>query len=187
MIVSAADLRAQGLNIPEEVAVETAACDLWRHMESNSLLKELMTFKHVLVRDHDGVFHFNKDRGDRFDYYSRPFEGGPESNPGRYGVMSGYGKILITSIVTAMLRWSPTGSSSSESDAFSGIPEGICSALRLWAKHFEIGFSSREFLEYIGFLNPDFIGLKRPSQPFDHLWPDEKPDEKRRNKKTRNR
>ena len=172
VVVSSAALRSHGLNIPEEVAVETAAFDLWQHMHSNSVLKKLMLCKHVLVTDHDGVFHINTGRGDRFDYYSRPFEGGPESNPGRYGKMSGYEKILIASIVKEMLVEAMNPSyNPSNSDLFKGIDKGVCAGLRLWSRHFECGFPSnsknfpKNYLENVEELHP-----------FDHLFPEKLED-----------
>jgi hypothetical protein len=103
VIIPAAALRSEGLNIPENRAIETAAYDLARHAQSDTVFKQLMKCQHVIVRDFDGVFHFNKNETKRFDYYFRPFEGGPEFNPSLYGTMSGYEKILITSIVKEML------------------------------------------------------------------------------------
>ena len=173
VVISSTALRSPGLNIPEEVAVETGAFDLWRHMqESNSLLKKLMTCKHVVVTDRNGVFHFNKDRGDRFDCYSRPFEGGPESNPGRYGVMSGYKKILIASIVKEVLVEAIKPSvDQSNSDVFIGIDKGICAELRRWARHFERGFpsDSKNFPE-------NYLESDEKYHPLDHLFQEELED-----------
>ena len=73
-----------------------------------------------------------------------PFGGGLGSlNPGRYGKMSGYEKILIASIVKEMLVEAMNPSyNPSNSDLFKGIDKGVCAGLRLWSRHFECGFPS---------------------------------------------
>ena len=59
---------------------------------------------HVLVRDTDGVFYFDKHEPKRFERFFLPFDGGPRYNAKQFGIMSGYEKILIASIVKELAK-----------------------------------------------------------------------------------
>lgn len=143
VVISATNLRSVGLNIRSNVAVETAAYDLWTCAQSSSFLKKLMECQHVLVRDFDGIFHFNKSDKSHFDVYFRPFEPRPEYNPSKYGKMSGYEKIIIASIAKEMIQEIAVGLHTSRIEC---IPNAIGSGLKLLARQFGVGFgSSAEF------------------------------------------
>jgi hypothetical protein len=112
VIVSAAQLRSEGHNIPQTLALETRASDLWNERDKRPL-KDLMECRYVLVHDLGDVFYFDnleKQDGQRkqgkFGLYFRPYVGRPENNPDRYGKISGFVKILIVTIVKNILSTS---------------------------------------------------------------------------------
>jgi hypothetical protein len=140
VIVSAAQLRSEGHNIPQTLALETRASDLWNERDERPL-KDLMECRYVLVHDLGDVFYFdNSEKQDgqrkpgKFGLYFRPYVGWPENNPDRYGKMSGFVKILIVTIVKNILSTSEqsTGSSTGTRISFDDIGEGICEGLKLW-------------------------------------------------------
>jgi hypothetical protein len=131
VIVSAAQLRSEGHNIPQTLALETRASDLWNERDKRPL-KDLMECRYVLVHDLGDVFYFdNSEKQDgqrkpgKFGLYFRPYVGRPENNPDRHGKMSGFVKILIVTIVKNILGTSD---------------RGICEGLKLWEEHFNHGF-----------------------------------------------
>jgi len=149
VVISAASLRAGELYVREQAAQETIALELARKFEKPEI-QDLNTCPHIVVRfDYDSVFHYDtrkkycaNDTGQGcFDNYLRPFEGGPQTNPGRYGTMSGYGKILVASVVQEMAKEIKTG------DPFGRLGKGICDGLRRGAAHFRNGFAAAKGFE----------------------------------------
>jgi hypothetical protein len=162
VVVSTGALRSLGLDIPGLKSLETTAFDLVRHVEPGSILQKLLDCRHVFIFEDNWVCYFDKTIKNRCDYYIRPYEVRPEFVPSQFGRMSGYGKILIASIIKEMLPKVDKLGSFSMSNLHSGIPEGIRLALSLWAKHFDEGFS---VYPVDGYLKDE-----EEPHPFDHLF-----------------
>jgi hypothetical protein len=126
--------------------------------------------------------------------YIWPYVGRPDNNPDRYGKMSGFVKILITTIVKNMLSTSEqsTGSSIGTKISFDSTGEGICEGLKLWEKHFKHGFVyeqynseyyPKEYEQYkVGW--PFSLFKEKRWHPFDQLFEacDKVKDEKKKAK-----
>jgi hypothetical protein len=179
VVVSVAALRAHGLNIREIGPIETVGYDLVRQIQPGTILHKLMKCAHVLVRDTDGVFYFDKNEPKRFERFFLQFDGGPRYNFKYFGVMSGYEKILLASIVKELAkgvgefvdRQQQTKEPKEEtvqvpinSAIRKGIQRGIRSGIRRWWKHFDNGFPSGDQ----GF--PYNYLLDENLHPFDHLF-----------------
>ena len=146
-IVSGAQLRSEGHNVPSTLALETRARDLWNERAQRPL-KDLMGCRYVLVHDQGDVFYFQNTPEtipSKFGLYFYPYFGQQVNNPGRYGEMAGYVKILIAAIVKKTFfvneqdLLSPKGEGPT-GEGIGPIGEGICAGLKLWEKHFEGGF-----------------------------------------------
>jgi hypothetical protein len=161
VVISAAALRSHGANIRDSGALETIAYDLAHYATSQDILPKLMKCQHVLVRFRvGGVTHFCKAKPDKFSYYFLPSSVGPESKPNQYGVMAGYTKILIASIVREMFP-----SLRSDKDIFDEnaivekLPEGLRKGLKFASKHFKSGFAP------IGF-HSKYLDSNDKSEPY---------------------
>jgi ATPase family associated with various cellular activities (AAA) len=165
VVISAASLRAGGLYVREQAAQETIARELARKFVKTKI-QDLNECPHIVVRfDYDSVFHYdtrkkyceNDTVEGCFDNYLRPFEGGPQTNPGRYGTMAGYGKILVASVVEEMAEGIKTGK------PFDRLGKGICDGLRRGAAHFRNGFAAKGFED-------NYLTKGEEPTPFENLF-----------------
>lgn len=177
VVISTASLRFAGLNIPEDRAVETCAYAFAHYMQSDNLLQKLMESRHLIICDDGGAFHFDnseqKGKRGKLDFYFQQFEALPVLNPGKYGIMSGYRGILIAAIVQKALldKHGELQSDLATKDPFQRISDGIRAGLRLWARHFEKGFSHYNFPDAYSPSNREAYACCKDPHPFDHLFP----------------
>jgi ATPase family associated with various cellular activities (AAA) len=168
VIISAASLRSGRLYVREQAAQETIAFELAVKFQ-NPNIQDLINCGHIVVRfDYDSAFHFEKGKV-TFDNYLRPFEGGPQTNPGRYGTMSGYGKILAASIIKEMADSILESSKPSalfkltHCQPFGRLDKAICDGLRRGAAHFINRFAAKGF-------ETDYLTKGKEPTPFVDLF-----------------
>jgi hypothetical protein len=187
VIVSTTTLRDAGINIMEEWAVETAAHAFTHYMQTDKFLKKLTNSMHLIICHNTGVFHLDKSEEEniKFDFYFQQYEKSPILNSRKYGTMSDYRRILITSILVEALTEeaikegeTPRRQVRKDLDInkpLERLSHGLHFGLKNCARHFGRGFSCYNLSAYGVDSGEEkeanvFGSLYNMPHPFNHLF-----------------